>query len=107
MSSSAPMIVVGGGINTDFLACGPALPTPGAIVQGDRFLQRPDGKGANQAVAAARLGARVTLIARLGTDERGDALLERLRAERVETGAVTRDPDAPTGAALVQIDDNG
>ena len=71
------VVAVGGG-NTDFLVRGPRLPEPGETVAGETFQQAAGGKGANQAVAAARLGARVLLIARVGRDERGDAMLDTL-----------------------------
>lgn len=68
-------IVVVGGANTDYLARGSRLPTPGTAVEGKAFYVGPGGKGAIQAVAVARLGARVTLLARLGRDEHGEGLL--------------------------------
>ncbi len=64
-------IVVVGGANMDYLVRGKKLPKPGETVMGDRFQEAPGGKGANQAVAATRLGTRVALIARVGADERG------------------------------------
>ena len=64
-------VVVVGGANTDFLIRGPSLPGPGRSVEGDTFQQAPGGKGANQAVGAARLEATVALIARIGQDARG------------------------------------
>ena len=84
-------IVVIGGINSDYMARGQKLPRPGETLQGTDFLEGPGGKGANQAVAAARLGAHVSLVARLGSDARGDALLNRLKDEGVETRHVMRD----------------
>lgn len=59
-------VVVVGGANIDYLALGPTLPEPGATVRGSQFQTAPGGKGANQAVAAARLGARTALLARVG-----------------------------------------
>jgi ribokinase len=99
--------VVVGGANFDYLARGPALPRPGETVQGERLLEGPGGKGANQAVAAARLGARVALVARVGADDRGRALLDHLRDDRVDTAHVRSDPAAGTGVALVQVDRRG
>jgi ribokinase len=92
-------VVVVGGANTDYLARGAALPTAGGTADGDIFLEAPGGKGANQAVAAARLSARVALIARLGIDARGDELHEALAAEGVDLRYVIRDDRSPTGAA--------
>jgi len=100
-------VVVLGGANTDYLVRGQKLPAPGETVAGDTFQQAPGGKGANQAVAAARLGARVALVARVGADERGEEILARLAAEGVDTKQIVRDPTAPTGVALVQVDAEG
>lgn len=69
-------IVVVGGANTDYLVRGPRLPRSGETVEGDTFQIAPGGKGANQAVAAARMGARVAMVARLG-DERAEPSSER------------------------------
>ena len=100
-------VVVVGGANTDFLIRGPSLPGPGRSVEGDTFQQAPGGKGANQAVGAARLEATVALIARIGHDARGDAILSRLADERVDAKAVLRDAEAETGAVLVMVDASG
>ncbi|HEU4566223.1 MAG TPA: PfkB family carbohydrate kinase [Gemmatimonadaceae bacterium] len=100
-------VVVVGGANTDYVIHGPALPSPGGSVQGDRFLRSPGGKGLNQAVAAARLGARIAMVARLGSDARGDAALDTLRREGVDTGCILRDAEAPTGAAVIQVGAEG
>ena len=78
-------IAVVGKANIDYLVRGPRLPVPGQSVNGDAFQEAPGGKGANQAVAAARLGAKVALIARVGRDARGDAVLAALHDERVDT----------------------
>nr|MDQ3624503.1 PfkB family carbohydrate kinase [Verrucomicrobiota bacterium] len=100
-------VVVAGGANYDYLARGPALPSPGDTVQGDLIHDAPGGKGANQAVGAARLGARVAFVARLGQDERGDRVLAALQPEKIGAAHVIRDAGAPTGVALVQVDDSG
>lgn len=100
-------VLVVGGVNTDYTVKGPSLPTPGTAVQGSDFMEAPGGKGANQAIAAARLGARVALIARVGTDRRGRAAIAKLRENGVDTGAVLGASDAPTGAALVMVDTSG
>jgi ribokinase len=100
-------IVVVGGANWDFLVRGPTLPAPGGTVSGDAFQEAPGGKGANQAVAAARLGARVALVARVGSDAYGTRILERLRAEGVDVDRVARDDDASTGIALIQVGADG
>jgi ribokinase len=100
-------VVVVGGANMDYLARGPELPKPGGTVQGDEFQEAPGGKGANQAVAAARLGARVAFVGRVGGDARGDAVVERIVAEGVDTRFVIRDAGAPTGVAVIQVDRRG
>lgn len=100
-------VVVVGGVSTDHMVKGQKLPTPGESLQGDVFQEKPGGNGANQAVAAARLGAHVALIARVGTDDRGKALVKQLEAEGVDTRYIIYDPDTPTGATVIQIDDQG
>lgn len=100
-------VVVIGGANTDYLIRGPALPGPGSTVDGQEFQDAPGGKGANQAVAAARLGARVAFVGKVGSDARGQALLQGLRDEGVDTSAATTDPNAPTGVALIMVDARG
>lgn len=67
----------------------------------------PGGKGANQALAVARLGAKAGLVARVGADTRGDAILDHLKREGVETRLCRRDPDESTGAILLMIDHEG
>jgi len=104
MKSSRIDVVVLGGANIDYLVRGEALPKPGETIDGFEFLKAGGGKGANQAVAAARLGARVAFIGRVGRDESGDELLDLLRAEKIDVRFVTRDSRAPTGAAVVMID---
>lgn len=100
-------VVVLGGANTDYVVRGARLPAVGETLEGDSFLETPGGKGANQAVAAARLGARVALISRVGNDARGDALVRQLRAEGVDTRYITRDGTAPTGVALIMVNKAG
>lgn len=100
-------IVVVGGANTDYLIRGPRLPQRGETVQGNEFQSAPGGKGANQAVAAARLGARVAFVGRVGSDERAAQVLARLNEEKVDTGYVTRDNAAFTGVALVMVEESG
>ncbi len=87
-------VVVLGGVNSDYTVLGSRLPAPGATVEGETFLEGPGGKGANQAVAAARLGARVALLARVGMDARGDVLCDVLASEGVATDLISRDPQA-------------
>jgi ribokinase len=100
-------VVVVGKANVDYLVRGPRLPRPGESVNGDFFQQAPGGKGANQAVGAARLGARVALVARIGNDVRGDSVVEALITEGVEIDYLVRDPAAFTGVALCQVGGTG
>lgn len=100
-------VVIVGGANTDFWIRGKALPKPGSTVEGEAFQEAPGGKGANQAVAAARLGAEVAFIGRIGADERGQTILAALRDERVDVCEVTVDAVTATGVALVMIAADG
>jgi ribokinase len=76
-------LVVVGSANYDYLALGSKLPAPGESFQGDQLVESAGGKGANQAIAAARLGARVAFVGCVGKDQRGDWVLEKLKAEGV------------------------
>ena len=107
MSAASFDVIVVGGASTDFVAQGPQLPGPGQELQGEHFCQLPGGKGANQAIAIARLGGRVALIARLGADDRGDAILDQLRQDGVDIRFCMRDADAHTSAILVMVDHAG
>lgn len=100
-------VVVVGGINTDYLVKGPQLPGPGETRDGEDFLEAPGGKGANQAVAAARLGARVAFIGCVGKDVRGTALLRGLKAEKIHIQAACTKPGVPTGVALIMVGAGG
>jgi ribokinase len=107
MTARAPRITVVGSVNLDFVARGPRLPAPGETVTGAVLARHPGGKGANQALAARRLGAEVRLVARVGRDAMADEALALLRAEGVDLGPCVVDPDAPTGVALITVDDGG
>jgi len=100
-------IVVVGGINFDYLVRGAQLPGPGETVAGEAFLEGPGGKGANQAVGIARLGAAVALVSRIGADARGDALVASLEAAQVDVRHVSRDSHRATGVALIAVDASG
>jgi ribokinase len=100
-------VVVLGSLNCDYVVQVPRLPVAGQTVTGGGLLTFPGGKGANQAVAAARLGATVTMVGRTGDDEAGRALVEALSAEGVDVGGVSRDLSAPTGAALILVEEGG
>jgi len=100
-------VIVIGGANTDYLVRGPNLPAAGETVHGDLFQEDPGGKGANQAVAAARLKAAVVFIACVGTDARGDELVEALAAAGVSAQHTRRTATAPTGVALIHLETSG
>jgi ribokinase len=87
----------------DLVVHAPEFPRPGESVLGARFASYPGGKGANQAVAAARLGARATLIGAVGGDEWGSELRSVLAAEGVDFEHVARLPDEPTGVAFIAV----
>ncbi|MEM6647081.1 MAG: ribokinase [Bacteroidota bacterium] len=100
-------VLVVGSANTDMVVRVPHLPRPGETVLGGTFQQMPGGKGANQAVAAARLGADVTMIACVGTDALGDATVQRWQDLGIDTAHVARSPTAATGVALITVDARG
>ena len=100
----APSIVVFGSINMDLVGAAPRLPSSGETVLGSDFSTAPGGKGANQAVAAARMGASVRMIGRVGTDVFGPTLLDNLRASGVDVSGVAQDPGAPSGVAMILLD---
>lgn len=100
-------IVVVGSINVDLVVRVAILPRPGETVLGGRFASVPGGKGANQAVAAARAGGRTTFVARVGDDSMGHAAIEAFRAEGIETDFITVTPECPTGVALILVDAAG
>lgn len=102
-----PQIVVIGSVNTDMVVKGSRLPGPGVTVTGGQFVMAAGGKGANQAVAAARLGADVTLVAKVGRDVFGDQAIENFKRERVRTDCIVRDDVNATGVALILVDDAG
>jgi ribokinase len=104
---STARIVVIGSSNTDMVVKATHIPQPGETVLGGEFVMVPGGKGANQAVAAARLGAEVTLVARLGDDLFAEASLRNFHEAGIRTEAVVRDPDAASGVALILVDESG
>ena len=103
----AGRIVVVGSINVDLVVRVATLPRPGETVLGGRFASVPGGKGANQAVAAARAGGRTTFVARVGDDSMGHAAINAFRAEGIETDFITITPHGPTGVALILVDASG
>jgi ribokinase len=101
------VIAVVGSINLDVVVEVDRHPAPGETVIGGDRRELPGGKGANQAVAAARLGGVVVLVGRVGADEAGRRLLDGLGAEGVDVSHVQEDPEAPTGMALIAVDASG
>lgn len=100
---SPPRILVVGSVNLDFVATAQTLPAPGETVTGAVLARHPGGKGANQALAARRLGAEVALAARVGRDAMADEALALLRAEGVDLSGVGVDDAASTGVALIAV----
>jgi ribokinase len=100
-------IVVVGSINMDLVARVARLPRPGETVHGRDLVQVPGGKGANQAVAAALLGADVTMIGRVGDDEFGRQLIASLNQRSVRTECVEITPQTNSGVALIGVEDSG
>ena len=96
-----------GSINLDFVATAPRLPRAGETVTGARLARHPGGKGANQALAAQRLGAEVSLIGRVGRDSMAEEALALLLAGEVDVAGVVTDTTAPTGVALIAVDPEG
>jgi ribokinase len=103
----SPHIVVVGSINMDLVARMARLPRAGETVHGDQFQTIPGGKGANQAVGASRLGARVTMIGRVGDDSFGSTLRRCLDEDGVSTEHVLTTPNCSSGVALIGVDANG
>jgi ribokinase len=103
----APKIVVVGSANTDMVVKVAHLPKPGETVLGGRFFSAQGGKGANQAVAAARLDADVTLVACLGRDALGQAAADAYRADGIKLDYMVWEDTAPSGVALILVNDVG
>jgi ribokinase len=100
-------ILVMGSSNTDMIVRVPRLPQPGETILGGDFITAAGGKGANQAVAAARAGADVTFVGRVGSDLFGARALAGFARDRIRTNYVVRDPLAPSGVALIWVADTG
>ena len=100
-------IVVVGSLNMDLVVRMPQIPRPGETLLGGIFRTFPGGKGANQAVAAARLGAHVTMIGCVGNDSFGQEMRATLAREGIDAGHILVHPDEATGVALIQVDAQG
>src|SRR5882724_9677512 len=100
-----PIVVVGSS-NTDMVIRVPRIPRAGETVLGGEFLTAAGGKGANQAVAAARAGGQVSLVARVGRDTLGDRAIAGWVSDGIDVRHVTRDRRLASGAALIFVDRN-
>ncbi|MFP4250312.1 MAG: ribokinase [Armatimonadota bacterium] len=100
-------ITVLGNINIDFVMRAERMPRPGETLMGSDLKLVPGGKAANQSVTAARVGADVTVIGRLGEDVFGPQLRENLRREGINTDFITSDPEAHTGSAFIALSPSG
>ena len=106
-AASHPSIVVVGSLNMDLVVRTSRMPAPGETVMGKDFFVTPGGKGANQAVAAARLGGRVRMVGCVGSDDFGIAMVEGLGREGIDTEHVRTIHGMPSGVAVIHVDDEG
>jgi ribokinase len=104
---STKKIIVIGSANTDMVVKSNKLPLPGETILGGTFFMNAGGKGANQAVAAARLGGNVTLVAKVGDDIFGKQTIEGLKKENIKTDYVFVDEEIPSGTALIIVNEEG
>lgn len=100
-------IIVIGSSNTDMVIKTSKLPSPGETILGGTFLMNSGGKGANQAVAAARLGGKVTFVTKRGSDLFGNQTVGLLMREGIDTQYVVKDSELPSGVALITVDSTG
>ena len=100
-------IVVIGSCNTDMVINTERLPRPGETIIGGSFFMNAGGKGANQAVAAARLGGDVCFVAKVGNDHFGSHAIERYKAEGIDVQQISIDSEQPSGVALIMVDNKG
>jgi len=107
MKKDAPKIAVVGSSNMDLVVKSKRIPTVGETILGGDFIMVPGGKGANQAVAAAKLGAEVYFIAKLGNDVFAEQSLNNFKKEGINTKYVIQTEEAPSGVALIMVDDEG
>ena len=100
-------VTVIGSSNIDLVIKSGLLPQPGQTVLGGDFFQAFGGKGANQAVAAARAGAHTAFIGKVGKDSFGDQMKHNLKADGIDISGLAADPDLPSGAALIMVNEEG
>ena len=106
MMNSHPRVCVIGSINMDLVTTTKKIPKKGETVLGERFETFPGGKGANQAVTSARLGADVSMIGAVGNDTFGKALLEHFKSEGISQKGISIVPDISTGVAAITVSEN-
>src|SRR5439155_21924864 len=104
MPRARPAIAVVGSLNIDLIASVESLPTIGETVPAMGLIRRFGGKGANQAVAAARQGAKVSMIGCVGSDPEGREYRKRLNTEGISSAGISTTEKAPTGTALIAVD---
>lgn len=102
-----PYITVVGSSNTDMVVKADRLPGPGETILGGTFYMNPGGKGANQAVAAARLGGNICFICKTGNDIFGKQSLQLFKEEGINTSYIISDTNLPSGVALITVDKDG
>jgi ribokinase len=100
-------ILVVGSLNADLVVRTPRFPQPGETISGEDLQIIPGGKGANQAVAAARQGTSVAMVGRVGKDSFGPELIDNLEGNNIDTTHVQTDPDSATGTAIIVVDAKG
>jgi ribokinase len=105
--SEEPALLVVGSINMDLVVRAPHIPAAGETVLGRGFATAPGGKGANQAVAIARQGAKCIFLGRVGDDEFGKVLTAGMQKEGIDCQNVLVTPDAATGVAMIMVDEKG
>src|SRR5690606_22131338 len=104
---SRSRIIVVGSSNTDMVVRTDRFPKPGETILGKEFFMNQGGKGANQAVAASRLGGEVVLVASVGDDVFGKASLQSLWDEGIDVSYIRIDKEAPSGVAVITVDRSG
>ncbi len=100
-------ILVIGSSNTDMVIKSARIPEKGETIIGGEFIMNPGGKGANQAVAAAKLGGDVIFVSKLGNDLLGESAIEGFKKVGIDTSEIIVDDVSPSGVALIMVDDNG
>ncbi|MGH7248092.1 MAG: PfkB family carbohydrate kinase, partial [Pseudomonadota bacterium] len=103
----AEKIVVVGSLNMDLVACAPRIPVVGETLVGHTYFSEPGGKGANQAYAAAKLGGRVAMLGRVGSDDFGRAMRSNLEVAGCDVSGLLTIPDCTSGIALIFVGDTG